>query len=52
MSNAAESRDEDGQDLVDVTAGRLLEPVLDGDRLQRGVGEERVIKQDGDHTKF
>lgn len=45
MSNAAESQDEDGQDLVDVTAGRLLGPVVDGDRLQRGVGEERVIKQ-------
>lgn len=45
MSNAAESQDEeDWARLSGCYGSRLLGPVVDGGRLQRGESEERVIK--------
>lgn len=51
ISNAADSQEEDGQDLVDVMAGRLLGPVIDGGSLQQGRVRRELQVDDGEYTE-
>lgn len=49
---ATDSQEEDGQDLVDVMAGRLLGPVIDGGSLQQGRVRRELQVDYGEYTEF